>query len=126
MYFTTFNHDDDDLIYNDEICLICWEPHTTNNYIYKMKTIISKSCTCNGKFHHDCLLKWIDMSQSCPICRIKIDTIDDEKQLPLTFNFCFFLKNLLKCVFLFSLFKLMFDIQYSIEKQFDDNQCHSN
>ena len=98
MYFTTFNHDDDtiyndnDTIYNDEVCLICWEPSTTNKNIDKMKSFLYASsfytsCTCNGKFHHDCLLKWTNMSQSCPICRIKIDTYDDKKlQLPLTFN----------------------------------------
>ena len=131
MYFTTFNHDDDETIYYDESCLICWEPHTTNNYIYKMKTIIfsyySTSCTCNGKFHHDCLLQWIDMSHTCPICRIKIDTIDDKKQL--TFNI-YNIYNiyifLFKCLFCFCLLKTIFDIQYSVEKQFDDNQCHLN
>ena len=133
MYFTTFNHDDDDTIYYDESCLICWEPHTTNNYIYKMKTIISSSystsCTCNGKFHHDCLFKWINMSQSCPICRIKIETgigIDEKRQLPLTFNVFKTLIFLFKCFFLFCLLKTIFDFQYSVEKQFDDNQCHSN
>ena len=134
MYFTTFNHDDDtiyndnDTIYNDEVCLICWEPSTTNKNIDKMKSFLYASsfytsCTCNGKFHHDCLLKWTNMSQSCPICRIKIDTYDDKKlQLPLTFNILIFL---FKCLFLFCFIKTLFDIEYSVEKYTDERQCQS-
>jgi hypothetical protein len=135
MYFTTFNHYDDDTLYNDticndEICLICWEPHTTNNHIYKMKTVLSTtyspSCTCNGKFHHDCLLKWIYMSQSCPICRIKIDIVDDnDEKLPLTFN-VLNIYILLKYLFLFCLVKTLFDLQFSIENRIEENQCHLN
>ena len=140
MYFTTFNHDDDtiyndnDTIYNDEVCLICWEPSTTNKNIDKMKSFLYASsfytsCTCNGKFHHDCLLKWTNMSQSCPICRIKIDTYDDKKlQLPLTFNI-FNIFNILiflfKCLFLFCFIKTLFDIEYSVEKYTDERQCQS-
>ena len=138
MYFTTFNHDDDandDTLYDGELCLICWEPHTTNNYIYKMKTAISifsyhTSCTCNGKFHHDCLLKWIYMSQSCPICRIKIDIVDDnDEKLPLTFNVlkCFkIFIYLSKYLFFCFLLKTMFNIVYFLEKSVDENQCYPN
>jgi hypothetical protein len=132
MYFTTFNHYDDDAIYYDddaiyydETCLICWEPSTANNYIYKMKSFTSSSyytsCSCNGKFHHDCLFKWINMAQSCPICRIKIEPIVDENpQLPLTFNIFILL---FKYLFLFCLLKTIFDIQYSVEKYTHEYQC---
>lgn len=133
MYFTTFNHDDDDIvIYDNELCLICWEPHTTSNYIYKMKTAISissyhTSCTCNGKFHHGCLLKWIYMSQSCPICRINIDIdADIDKKLPLTFDVFNILIFLFKCLFLFCFIKTLFDLQFSIEKQVEEKSMLSN
>lgn len=131
MYFTTFNHDDDD-IYNEDTCLICWEPQTTDNFIYKMKTAISissyhTSCTCNGKFHHDCLLKWIYLSQSCPICRIKIDIVDDNNEkLPLTFNILKILIFLFKWIFFFCLLRTIFNLQYSVEKYTNEHQCIQN
>ena len=52
MYFTTFNHYDDNdimydnhynIIYNNEQCLICWDKYTTNNNVYKMQSLLSSS-----------------------------------------------------------------------------------
>jgi hypothetical protein len=138
MYFTTFNHYDDDNIdiyidrHNDtDMCLICWEPSTTNNNICKMTSSVFnlyfyKSCTCNASFHHPCLLKWINKTNSCPICRSKIQRhIDDDENLPLTFNILKYLK-LFKyiCMVLFIriLYDIMFGIQYHVEKKIQNNQ----
>ena len=87
MYFTIFNHNDetdetDETNENDEnkndLCLICWDPSATNNNLIKMKTtlsylLFSKDCSCNGIFHCNCLLKWINSTNSCPICRKPIE-----------------------------------------------------
>jgi hypothetical protein len=129
MYFTTFNHYEDTDIYNDDqddICLICWEPSTTNNNIYKMKPLISslfyyKSCTCNGPFHRPCLLKWIYKTHSCPICRIIIKNNDNNNDLPLTFNILKVFKYFYVLFFIIMLYNFIFNIQYAVEKKLQDN-----
>jgi hypothetical protein len=129
MYFTTFNHYEDTDIYNDDhddICLICWEPSTTNNNIYKMKSLISsffyyKSCTCNGSFHHPCLLKWIYKTHSCPICRIIIETNHDNA-LPLTFNIFKVFKYFYLSFFIIMLYNIIFNTLHSVEKKLQNNQ----
>ena len=129
MYFTTFNHyaDDYDIIYHDEVCLICWDVSTTNNNIYKMKSLISSSvyythCNCNGNFHHNCLLKWIYKTQSCPICRINFD-INVEEKLPLTFNIFKILKYICIILIIRILYNIIFEIQYEVEKKMQNEQC---
>jgi hypothetical protein len=140
MYFTTFNHYDDDNIdiykENDliDICLICWEPSTTNNEICKMKSLrfyfyFYKSCACNGSFHHMCLMKWINKTNSCPICRIKIENHindNDNENLPLTFNILKYLKIFKYiCIILFIriLYDIIFEIQYTVEKKIHNDPC---
>jgi hypothetical protein len=98
MYFTTFNHYDDDALYNllnvnanDQLCIICWEKKTNNDEQY-MKNILStfeltKPCKCNGVFHYDCLFQWIVQTNSCPICRSRVTKIlDKDKDLNLQLN----------------------------------------
>jgi len=102
MYFTTFNHYDDDALYNllnsnvnDDLCIICWEKNIDNDVQY-MKNILStseltKPCKCNGVFHYDCLFQWIVQTNSCPICRSRVSKIlnkdiDTDLQLQLQLN----------------------------------------
>jgi hypothetical protein len=137
MYFTTFNHYDDNdimydnhynIIYNNEQCLICWDKYTTNNNVYKMQSLFSSmyytSCTCNGYFHQNCLMKWIYKTNSCPICRIKLE-IEVHENLPLTFNILKIYK-LFKLFFTFILIKILyniiFNIQYAVEKKIQNEQ----
>jgi hypothetical protein len=134
MYFTTFNHCDDNhiiydndhnIIYNDEKCLICWDKSTSSNNIYKMQTLLSSSiydisCTCNGYFHNPCLMKWIYKTNSCPICRIKLE-IDNDKNLPLTFNAFKLVKVFLTFVFIRILYDIIFGIQYAVEKNLQND-----
>jgi len=128
MYFNTFNHySDDDIIYDDAQCIICWDKSTTNNNIYKMQILLSSSiyytsCTCNGHFHDKCLLKWIYKTQSCPICRIKFD-INVEEKLPLTFNIFKILKYICIILIIRILYNIIFDIQYEVEKKLQNEQC---
>ena len=134
MYFTTFNHyDDDDNIdiykENDvfDLCLICWD---NNNNICKMKALLYSSiyytsCTCNGNFHHTCLMKWINKTNSCPICRIKLkNRINYNENIPLTFNILKYLK-LFKyiCIILFirMLYDIMFELQYTVHKKLQND-----
>ena len=154
MYFTTFNHYDDDVLYSnetkyaDENCLICWDPPTINNNIIRMKSLVHhlsflKTCSCNGYFHHDCLLKWIDTTDSCPICRKEIEKnvtnsnnilyLNKNSQL---FRIIYFTNNynyaytIFNYFFIFFVLKLiyyiMLDIQLFIEKNNDYDQCSVN
>jgi hypothetical protein len=130
MYFSTFNHYDDNdiiydtdhnIIYNDEQCLICWDKYTPNNNIYKMQSLFSSSiyltpCDCNGYFHKNCLLKWIYKTNSCPICRVKLE-INVEEKLPLTFNIFKIFKLLITLFLIKILYNIIFDIQYEVEKK---------
>ena len=139
MYFSTFNHyDDDDNDYhiqsNNEVCLICWDASThDNNSVYKMQSLLETSlyfttCSCNGSFHQNCLLKWIYKTYSCPICRTKFE-IDVDKKLPLTFNIFKILK-LFKLLFMRVLIKIIYDItfniQVSLESHTQNEQCIQN
>lgn len=134
MYFTTFNHyndndiiydDDHKIIYNNEQCLICWDKYTPNNNIYKMQSLLTSSiyytpCTCNGYFHHACLLKWIYKTNSCPICRVKFNV--DNEVLPLTFNAFKLVKIFLTFFFIRILYIIMVSIQYAVEKNIGKDQ----
>jgi hypothetical protein len=152
MYFTTFNHSDEIDEFNEnenenknknDLCLICWDPSITNNNLIKMKSTLSyllfyKDCSCNGIFHYNCLLKWINVTKSCPICRKPIvneNDINNENVVPLNnksqiFRFINFTNNnaykIFKYMFLFILLKTMydiaFDVQHTIENHSDITQ----
>jgi hypothetical protein len=142
MYFTTFNHDDeldklDELDENtNDLCLICWDPSTTNNKLIKMNPVISyllfyKHCSCNGIFHYNCLLKWIDTTNSCPICRKSIERdINEENVVDLNyksqiFRFIHFTNNnvykIFKYIFLFTILKTIYDIVFDIQQNIEYN-----
>lgn len=140
MYFTTFNHyDEPNQVFDEiknELCLICWESSTTNNHLIKMKPLIShllfsKDCFCNGIFHYNCLLKWINITSSCPICRKLIERdINEDNVVALNnksqlFRFIHFTNNnaykLFKYIFLFIIFKTIYDIVNDIQHTIEYN-----
>jgi len=135
MYFTTFNHYDDDdnndyfsynHIYNDEQCLICWETSTTNNNIYKMQSLLIPSiyytnCSCNSYFHNECLLKWVYKTHSCPICRTNFVFNINEK-LPLTFSIFKIFKLCISIIFIRILYDVIFNIHFVVEKKIHDQE----
>lgn len=140
MYFTTFNHYDDDNIdiYNNitdynimETCLICWDPSTTNNKISKMKQLMSSSiyythCSCNAYFHKDCLFQWINKTNSCPICRFEFD-FNINETYPFTFNIFSIFKLICKLCFQYFLLRILyniiFGIHFAVEKKIQEEQC---
>ena len=141
MYFSTFSTYDDQKsdITKDDMCFICWEPYTDDKGLVKMNSlsffsVYYKSCKCNGIIHSDCLLEWIDNSQSCPICRKEIQLQTDEQyfeqnkyKTQLQRIFIFMNVGVFKiCRYLFvllllhNLFHIITDIQYTIERQYDN------
>lgn len=134
MYFTTFNHYDDDALYNllnanNENCIICWEEHI-HNKVKPMKQILvlsefSKLCKCNGFFHYDCLLKWINQTNSCPICRTtlvkSLDKSQPEQQLQINNNFFKFAKLFIYIFLIHYLYNIIHVIQNEIESIYENN-----
>ena len=57
----------------EPVCFICWDISQPTNKIIKMKELIlNAGCDCNSEIHINCLFNWINVSKSCPICRINI------------------------------------------------------
>lgn len=46
-------------------CAICITPLENNNIVRKL--------SCNHKFHHNCIDKWLEDKHKCPICRYNIN-----------------------------------------------------
>jgi len=83
MIFRTYEHYQDDVVYNDlyinenineneneSICFICLENETCINKFIKLKNqpFFLKICNCDGIIHHNCLVIWYDTTKKCPIC----------------------------------------------------------
>lgn len=62
---------------NNAICLICWLPQEKHNEIKLLSEFlhIKINCNCKPKLHYNCINEWIKQSQTCPICRTKINII---------------------------------------------------
>ena len=50
---------------NDK-CSICIESFTKEEIVVKIEK-------CSHNFHKDCIHKWLQINNSCPVCRIKQD-----------------------------------------------------
>ena len=58
---------------NPDDCIICYD-NTINKYGDQLKTLYDKNnllceCSCNVFIHESCLKDWLNVSQSCPVCR---------------------------------------------------------
>ena len=49
----------------EKVCSICLNSEV-NNYIIRM------NC-CGNNYHKNCMIKWLDLNKSCPLCRIQFD-----------------------------------------------------
>ena len=83
MYFSTFNHYNIDDFENEKeqeeekLCVICWE---ISEDIVSLQEIMKTkyttiSCKCDGNFHNRCVSIWINKSNKCPICRVKLNNM---------------------------------------------------
>lgn len=64
-------------------CLICMDP-----LLDAMTTdLVIVLDACGHRFHFKCILKWLDMSDGCPICRKTVD-VNDRGALRLVYSDC--------------------------------------
>lgn len=63
----TLKHKKDVSIDSDSECVICLE-----NLNYSNSDGVKCLDSCDHAFHYTCLKKWLNHSQTCPVCRIKI------------------------------------------------------
>ena len=61
-----------------DICSICLSPRKIEKYICPK---------CKNKFHLICIIKWFNKSNTCPICRTKINSIKLTDQINNLNNF---------------------------------------
>jgi hypothetical protein len=83
MIFRTLEHYNGDYLQNSDlqnsdlqndisICFICYEIKTTYEIETKQLNLLKdyiKKCNCNGWVHNQCLNKWYELCNKCPICR---------------------------------------------------------
>jgi hypothetical protein len=72
MLFRTFDPYIDDYINENTICFICYEIKCNSELLpitLNLQEDYIKFCDCNGFAHNNCLKKWYDKSNKCPICR---------------------------------------------------------
>jgi hypothetical protein len=81
MYYFIYTSDENNKIYmyndqrnKDNLCLICWSKNETNDELFYIKNFnhYIVNCECNILIHFTCMDKWIQQTQSCPICRKSI------------------------------------------------------
>lgn len=76
MYFSIFHSyfDEENILRKkeEEICIVCWDSQGITD---DLKNLINEQhiCCYNGKFHKDCLYKWFNKNNYCPMCREKIN-----------------------------------------------------
>lgn len=118
MYYSVFTFykmtDDENSETNNNTCVICW--HDKN--VYKMSELLEQNklisgCNCNPKLHVKCFTDWINMSNSCPICRknIKKVIIDKMSYNMLLFDYTF---GFFKFLWTLSIMHLSFLTIYNI------------
>lgn len=70
-------------------CLLCLQINTDADKLapvdLKTQQLYLKMCNCGGWFHITCLHQWYQVSNSCPICRVRIKKHDHEKNAGLMF-----------------------------------------
>lgn len=108
MYFPVFEPYDNNNDFktdnsNNELCLICWENESTEIIIpFKKLHQYPTHCECNGLFHLICIEKWMEINNSCPICREKVlELTSCENSVITIINACYFYVNILRKILLF-------------------------
>ena len=60
----------------DNLCSICL---TENDKDIKDNLNLIKNC--KHRFHYDCIIEWIKVNQTCPMCRQNITKKDDDSNI---------------------------------------------
>ncbi|CAL9130448.1 unnamed protein product [Musa acuminata var. zebrina] len=55
---------------DDAQCLVCMDP-------FEIGTV-AKQMPCSHIYHKQCILRWLDLHNSCPVCRYELPTDDPE------------------------------------------------
>ena len=85
MIFRVYEHYDDNQIdYNIQECFICYD--ITDDFklkpvCLKTQSYYNKRCKCDGWIHKDCLDKWYQKQNKCPICRAAITKNDSNSNI---------------------------------------------
>jgi hypothetical protein len=97
-----------------DMCLICLEPCEETNKLFKMKDIpfLNSHCKCNGNLHVNCLVKWTNVSKTCPICRkqltINLDILKQVNHMYKTTLLLQFKDKLSSVIFIFVTIVMIF------------------
>jgi len=88
---------------SEPVCFICWGTSQSTNKIIKMKELIlfNSCCDCNSEIHTNCLFDWVNVSKSCPICRVKITV---NTQIYNEIDYCYRATILMKIKYNMSIF----------------------
>lgn len=130
MYFSVFSSSEyysyEDITNNisidkNELCLICWLPQEEQNEIKLLSEFshIKPNCKCKPKLHSTCIKDWIKKSETCPICRAKMNiiifTTNYDNILINCYIVCIsYTTKLLKIISYLSLIKLLCLLVYNI------------
>ena len=56
-----------------DTCIICFDSFKNKNEQGEDRSVAELNCANKHIFHVDCLSKWLEVNQICPICRETID-----------------------------------------------------
>lgn len=56
--------------FKEQECSVCKENYKLNDNLTVMP--------CNHNFHEECLVNWLKLHNSCPICRMELTTDDND------------------------------------------------
>ncbi|XP_063989935.1 E3 ubiquitin-protein ligase RNF181-like [Diachasmimorpha longicaudata] len=54
-------------------CPVCWEAFKSSE--------IAKSLPCKHSFHRECIIPWLNKTNSCPLCRHELPTDDEDYEM---------------------------------------------
>jgi len=134
MFFSTTEHYNDNFVVHpnkDDICFICLE--NENNYCHLImlnhQQLYVCYCQCNGWIHHSCLNQWLDIKQTCPLCRRRViksaclQQLGDSNQTHSIFRIYFiqnthFVKQFVKHLLTFAFFLFILMYYYIVGKTY--------